>query len=207
MAFYRGVCEANVDQADKAAADFETFLRLQPNASIDDKVYSKKAVAAFAKAQKNVASAGPSLLRAYQDFRAPAPVKEPVTAAWIDGPVVWLMSDSEKAAWSQATTDEQRAAFVDKFWLARDSEDDHSFRPTFDKRVAFADANFTQKDKSGKRGSMTDRGMVFVLMGPPTYGGRRRLKSGEDTAENPACRRWAASTPRRPNSRPRQPAR
>ena len=87
MAFYRGVCEANVDQADKAAADFETFLRLQPNASIDDKVYSKKAVAAFAKAQKNVASAGPSLLRAYQDFRPPAPVKEPVTAAWIDGPV------------------------------------------------------------------------------------------------------------------------
>ena len=53
MAFYRGVCEANVDQADKAAADFETFLRLQPNASIDDKMYSKKAVAAFAKAQKN----------------------------------------------------------------------------------------------------------------------------------------------------------
>ena len=50
--------------------------------------------------------------------------------------------------------------------------------------MAFADANFTQKDKSGKRGSMTDRGMVFVLMGPPTYGGRRRLKSGEDTAEN-----------------------
>src|SRR5450432_3558875 len=58
LAFYRGVCEANVDQADKASADFETFLRLQPNASIDDKVYSKKAVAAFARAQKNIASAG-----------------------------------------------------------------------------------------------------------------------------------------------------
>jgi GWxTD domain-containing protein len=107
-----------------------------------------------------------------------------VTAAWIEGPVVWLMSDGEKAAWSEATTDEQRAAFVDKFWLARDSEDDHSFRPTFDKRVAFADANFTQKDKSEKRGSMTDRGMVFVLLGPPTYGGRKRIGSGDDKAQN-----------------------
>ena len=184
IAFYRGVCEANVGEADKAAADFETFLRLQPNASIDDKIYSKKAVTAFAKAQKDIASAGPSLLRAYQDFKAPAPVKEPVTAAWIEGPVVWLMSDGEKSAWSQLTTDEERSAFVDKFWLARDSEDDHSFRPTFDKRVAFADANFTQDDKSKKRGSMTDRGMVFVLMGPPTYGGRRRLKQGEDSSQN-----------------------
>ena len=184
MAFYRGVCEANVDQADKAAADFETFLRLQPNASIDDKMYSKKAVAAFAKAQKNIASAGPSLLRAYQDFKAPAPVNEPVTAAWIETPAVWLMSAGEKAAWSALTTDADRAAFVQKFWLARDSEDDHTFRVTFDKRVAFADANFTQKDKSEKRGSMTDRGMVFVLMGPPTYGGRRRLKQGEDTSQN-----------------------
>ena len=49
---------------------------------------------------------------------------------------------------------------------------------TFDKRVAFADANFTQKDKSEKRGSMTDRGMVFVLMGPPTYGGRAPAQAG-----------------------------
>ena len=184
MAFYRGVCEANVDQAAKASADFETFLRLQPNAAIDDKVYSKKAVAAFNQAQKNIANAGPSLSRAYQDFKAPAPVNEPVTAAWIEGPVVWLMSDGEKAAWSALTTDADRAAFAQKFWLARDSEDDHTFRPTFEKRVAFADANFTQKDRNEKRGSMTDRGMVFVLMGPPTYGGRRRLKQGEDSSQN-----------------------
>lgn len=184
LAFYRGVCEANVDQAAKASADFETFLRLQPNAAIDDKVYSKKAVAAFIQAQKSIASAGPSLLRAYQDFRAPAPANEPVTAAWIESPVVWLMSDGEKSAWSQLTTDEERATFAQKFWLARDAEDDHSFRPTFEKRVAFADTNFTQDDKSKKRGSMTDRGMVFVLMGPPTYGGRRRLKAGEDSSQN-----------------------
>ena len=176
-AFYRGVCEANLGDAQKASADFETFLRLQPNASIDDKIYSKKAVAAFATAQKSVASAGPSIARMYAEFQPPADAREPASPTWGDGPVQWLMTDSEKAAWAAATTDAERAAFVDKFWLARDAEDNHSFRPTFEKRVAFSDANLKQGEK---RGSLTDRGMVFVLLGPPTYGGRRRLKSGED---------------------------
>ncbi|HWZ86898.1 MAG TPA: GWxTD domain-containing protein, partial [Thermoanaerobaculia bacterium] len=184
LSFYRGVCDANLDNAAKAQADFETFLGLQANASIDDKVYSKKAVAAFAAAQKSIASAGPSIARAYAAFKAPAAPSGPIDAAWGDGPVVWLMTDGEKAAWAKLTTDPEREAFATKFWLARDSEDDHSFRTTFDKRVAFADANLTQDDKTRKRGSLTDRGMVFILLGPPTYGGRRPIKQGEDANEN-----------------------
>jgi GWxTD domain-containing protein len=181
LAFYRGVCEANVGQADKASADFETFLRIQPNASMDPKAYSKKAVSAFEKAQKATDGSTPSLLRAYKDFKPPAASEPPVDASWDDGPVQWLMSADEKAAWTELTDDAGRVAFVAKFWAARDSEDDHSFRPTFEKRVAFADANFGQDPK---RGSLTDRGMVFVLVGPPTYGGRKRLKHGEDQDEN-----------------------
>jgi len=179
-AFYRAVCEANVGQADKAQADFETFLRAQPNAALDEKVYSKKAVAAFTAAQKAVASQGPSIARAYENFR-PETKPDPVDAAWGEGPVKWLMSDSEKAAWAAATTDDERVAFVEKFWKARNLEDEPSFQPTFEKRVAFADANFKQGEV---RGSLTDRGMVFVLLGPPTYGGRRRIGAKEDRAEN-----------------------
>jgi GWxTD domain-containing protein len=181
LAFYRGVCEANLGDAQKASAGFEAFLHSQPNASIDDKLYSKKAVAAFEAAQKSVASAGPSIARAYAEFRPPAAVAEPAGPTWGDGPVQWLMTDGEKAAWAAATTDAERAAFVEKFWQARDLEDDHSVRPTFEKRVAFADANFEQGEK---RGSLTDRGMVFVLLGPPTYGGRRRLKAGDDKSQD-----------------------
>jgi len=32
----------------------------------------------------------------------------------------------------------------------------------------------------GTRGSMTDRGMVFVLLGPPTFVGRKPIRTGED---------------------------
>ena len=181
LAFYRGVCDANLDNAARAQSDFEAFLRSQPNASIDDKMYSKKAVAAFAAAQKSIATAGPSIARAYDDFKPPANAREAVSPTWGDGPAQWLMTPSEKSAWAAATNDAERVAVYDKFWLVRDTDEDHKFRATYDKRVAFADANFTQ---DAKRGSVTDRGMVFILLGPPTYGGRRRLKSGEDKSQN-----------------------
>ena len=178
-AFYRAVCEANVGQADKAQADFEAFLRAQPAAALDEKVYSKKAVAAFSAAQKAIASQGPSIARAYAEFPAPAAAKDLPTSDWADSAVKWLMADSEKSAWSAAKTDDDRAAFIETFWKARDTAD-HSFRPAFEKRVAFADANFGQGEV---RGSMTDRGMVFVLLGPPTYGGRKPLRTGDDSSE------------------------
>ncbi|HTS02659.1 MAG TPA: GWxTD domain-containing protein, partial [Thermoanaerobaculia bacterium] len=180
LAFYRGVCDANLGSADKAQGDFEAFLSLKPDAGIDEKMYSKKAVAAFAAAQKAIASQGPSIARAYANFR-PEAKPDPVDAAWGDGPVKWIMSDAEKAAWAAAATDDDRQAFVVKFWKARNLEDDPSFQPGFEKRVAFADANFKQGEV---RGSLTDRGMVFVLLGPPTYGGRRRIGAKEDRAEN-----------------------
>jgi len=180
LAFYRGVCEANLGSADKAQSDFETFLRTKPDAGIDDKLYSKKAVTAFAAAQKAIASQGPSLLRAYAEFPAPPPGKDVPSASWGEGPVKWLMTDSEKAGWAAAATDDARAAFVEKFWKARVLEDDPSFRSTFEKRVAFADVNFKQGETPG---SLTDRGMVFVLLGPPTYGGRKPLKTGDDSSD------------------------
>jgi GWxTD domain-containing protein len=180
LAFYRGVCEANLGSADKAQSDFETFLRTKPDAGIDDKVHSKKAVAAFAAAQKSIAAQGPSLARAYAEFQAPPAKPEPVNAEWGEGPVKWLMTDAEKSAWAAAKTDDERQAFVDKFWKTRNLEDSPTFQPTFEKRVAFADVNFKQGET---RGSMTDRGMVFVLLGPPTYGGRKPLKTGDDASE------------------------
>ena len=96
LAFYRGVCESNAGNAAKGEASFETYLRAQPNASIDEKMYSKKAVSAFEAARKAIASEGPSIARAYAEFQPPAAASDPVTAAWGDGPVKWLMTDGEK---------------------------------------------------------------------------------------------------------------
>src|SRR5262247_3210016 len=72
IAFYRGVCEANLDQAEKAEADFTTFLQEKPGSTIDNAVYSKKAVAAFETASKGPASNGTlSLAQRFEEFKAP----------------------------------------------------------------------------------------------------------------------------------------
>ena len=83
MAFYRGVCEANLGMAEKAQADFELFLTLQPNASMDPSMYSKKAIAAFRAAQKNATPPDsadekrPAMFVAFQEFKMPPNAGEP----------------------------------------------------------------------------------------------------------------------------------
>ena len=192
-AFYRGVCDANLDRADAARASFQTFLATVPNASIDPAMYSKKAVAAFEQARQAAgapagsavpASGGPSLFQRYQEFKPPPNAADPPDARWADGPVQWIMTSEEKRNWTSLTSDDQRAEFVEKFWESRNphpGSSDNTYRTGFERRAAFADAYFNQDET--KRGSLTDRGMVFVLLGPPTWGGRRPIRTGEDTSE------------------------
>ena len=201
LAFYRGVCQANLDMAEDARANFEMFLRGTSNATMDPAMYSKKAVAVFEQAKSAMAppegggkSGGPSIFNAYQEFKPPPNISEPPSPTWADGPVSWLMTADEKKTWSQLTSDGERAEFVDKFWLARNPNGDkgeNTFRTGFERRVAFADAKFVQDEK--KRGSMTDRGMVFVLLGPPTYGGRKPLRTGDDANDAAGQSQYSSS--------------
>ncbi len=57
IAFYRGVCTANLGREEEARSAFAAFLALEPNASLDASAYSKKAVAAFQAARKSSARA------------------------------------------------------------------------------------------------------------------------------------------------------
>jgi GWxTD domain-containing protein len=190
-AFYRAVCEANLDQTEKARADFEIFLKAQPNASLDRAMYSKKAVAAFDEAKKAAAPAAPaaepsaSLFKAYQEFKPPANAADLPNEKWGDGPVKWLMTADESREWALQTSGAERAEFVQKFWASRNPKpgtEDNIARTAFERRVAFADAHFVQDEKV--RGSLTDRGMVFVLLGPPTYVGRKPMRTGDDASDS-----------------------
>jgi hypothetical protein len=105
---------------DGAASDFEAFLHLEPRASMDPSMYSKKAIAAFEAARRKSAppsepDARPSMFGAFQEFKLPPNASEPVGDGWGAGPVQWIT--------------------------------------TFERRVAFADANFLQAE--GLRGSVT----------------------------------------------------
>ncbi len=204
LAFYRGVCAANLGKSDEAVASFGAFLKLQPNASIDKAVYSKKAVADFEKAQKAAAEQTVSLADAYKQF-TPLQTSETVDQYWGDGPVRWIMTADETKTWASLTDPNARVDFVEKFWAARvalPGADGRTYRQEFERRAAFADTNLPQDAE--KRGSLTDRGMVFILLGAPNWAARKPMRTrATSRTSRTASRR---SDPRTPPMRSAPPA-
>ena len=182
LALYRGVAFANLGKSQEAKEQFEAYLAINPNAALDSATYSKKAIAAMEEARKSVSGGGaiPSLAAAYKSFRvSPSDAREPPLPDWADGPARFLLSPEEKKEWAALKDSVARSEFVDKFWASRDptpGTPENESRKEFERRVAFADDRFGQGEVHG---SMTDRGMVFVLLGPPTYAGRKPIGSNE----------------------------
>ena len=125
-----------------------------------------------------------SIAASYASFRQTSPpAPESPNEDWVNGPVRVILTNDEKRDYSRLSDPVGRSEFVTKFWASKDPKPEtpeNEFKLEFERRVAYADANFGQDEL---RGSMTDRGMVFILLGPPTYVGRKPIRGGEDTAE------------------------
>ena len=96
----------------------------------------------------------------------------PKYADWAKGPEQWLMTRDDWRAWKNVKTDEEAQAFIDLFWARRDptvGTYQNEFQAEFEGRVAYADANY--KSEHGKRGSLTEPGRVFILLGSPKNAG------------------------------------
>lgn len=94
-------------------------------------------------------------------------------ADWGKGPVQYLMTNEEKAAWKALQTDEDADAFIALFWARRDptpSTPRNEFREEFEARVKSAD---DQLSHGRTKGSMTDPGRILVLFGAPTRASRK----------------------------------
>lgn len=118
----------------------------------------------------------------------------PEYAAFGQGPAQYLMTKEEAAAWKAVTTDEVAKAFIDLFWARRDPSPGtlaNEFRAEFDRRVAYADANFAFGRKAG---SLTDRGRIYILFGAPRRVERRtaapQMESGAMQQEDRATQNW-----------------
>ncbi|HEY3053106.1 MAG TPA: GWxTD domain-containing protein, partial [Thermoanaerobaculia bacterium] len=82
--------------------------------------------------------------------------------------------------WQGLIPDDDRVRFIRDFWKRRDptpATAQNEFRDTFERRVAFADRAFGSSDS---RGSVTDRGKVFVLLGEPSLVRRRPLTNRDN---------------------------
>jgi GWxTD domain-containing protein len=93
-----------------------------------------------------------------------------------NGPAKWIMTDAEAAQCKTLTTDEAAQNFIDLFWARRDPTPGtpaNEFRDRFDALVQSAD----QRYLSGHtKGSMTEPGHVWIVLGPP-----QRLQRSDPT--------------------------
>jgi len=200
LAFYRGACLASLDRQPEAQQQFQAFLAFQPNAELDPAIYSKKVIAALESARRTLAvnkqlpEQTGSLANAYRAF--PKPRHEDQVSLgedWANGPVRFLMTPEERHAFSRLADPVSRSEYVTAFWKKHDPKPEtpeNEFRDEFEKRVAFADSRFTQGETAG---SLTDRGMVFILLGPPTYVGQKPLTSGEDSNDKAGLFKYRAA--------------
>ncbi len=91
---------------------------------------------------------------------------------WFDGPVEYVALSHEHDVWKKLETDDERRQFIDWFWNRRDldsRDQDYPFRDEFYKRVAYANNRF----KGFPRGWRSDRGRIWIILGPPSGGMRR----------------------------------
>ncbi len=84
---------------------------------------------------------------------------------WVDQDVRWIIGDDEMAALKQLSNQEEFDSFVEQFWLRRDPTPDtpeNEFREEHYRRIAYANEHFA----AGKKGSLTDRGQMYIKFGP-----------------------------------------
>ncbi len=92
----------------------------------------------------------------------------PKLEEWGKGPAQWIMTSDEQRAWRKVKTDEEANHFIDLFWARRDPSPGtpvNEFKDEFNARVAYADKTFIEKNK---RGALTDRGRVYIVLGAAT---------------------------------------
>ena len=84
----------------------------------------------------------------------------------LDQQIPYIVTDEEKAAFSQLSNDEERDAFIETIWQRRDPTPDtveNEFKDEYYRRIAYANEHFG----AGMPGWKTDRGRIYILHGPP----------------------------------------
>ncbi len=87
---------------------------------------------------------------------------------WLSEDVTYIITDAERNAFRQLGTDDERAQFIEQFWLRRDptpSTPENEFKDEHYRRIGYANGRFTSQ--SGLQGWKTDRGRIYITFGPP----------------------------------------
>ncbi|HUX08044.1 MAG TPA: GWxTD domain-containing protein, partial [Acidobacteriota bacterium] len=87
---------------------------------------------------------------------------------WLNEEVFHIISGREREIFLRLENDEQREQFLAKFWEVRDptpGTERNEYREEHERRLRYADETFGRG--SVFRGRLTDRGRMYVTLGPP----------------------------------------
>lgn len=107
----------------------------------------------------------PGLGRSRTDLLNPS--LGPEYTSWLVGPVAFLATKEEVAAYLALTTDPAAQEFIQQFWARRNphpKRPDNVLLEAFEERGTEADRLYGEGGYLGRR---TDRGTIFVLYGKP----------------------------------------
>jgi GWxTD domain-containing protein len=86
--------------------------------------------------------------------------------SWLRDEVPEIITDEERRAFRELSTNEERAQFIETFWDRRNPDPEsitNAYKEEHYRRLAYADERFA----SGIAGRKTDRGHIYILWGPP----------------------------------------
>jgi GWxTD domain-containing protein len=115
---------------------------------------------------------------------AKRPQLPPKYSHWLSEEVNYLITDQEKATFLGLATDDARDRFIESFWAIRNPDPNsptNTYREEHYQRLEYANTHFGSI--AAADGWSTDRGMVYITLGPPqqkhAYLNARELKQME----------------------------
>ena len=126
----------------------------------------------------------------------------PAAKEWLEEGVPYIITDDEKKVFETLPNEEERGRFITRFWEKRDPDPatpENEFKTGYFQRVALANKRY---GTSGISGWKTDRGKIFILLGPPKEVQRDLHLDSTDAATMNAAREtwnyWNLGNPRLP---------
>ncbi len=110
--------------------------------------------------------------------------KMPDTYADIFRKIKFIITKKERKEFLNLTTDTDRDKFIKKFWEKRDPDPEtaeNEFKEEYFSRITKAEHLFSHE---GKIGWETDRGRVYILLGPPDF--KQSYPMGYSMYDNPS---------------------
>ncbi|HXE74021.1 MAG TPA: GWxTD domain-containing protein [Candidatus Xenobia bacterium] len=97
--------------------------------------------------------------------------KAPLSAKhkkWLEEEVVYIISDDEKKVFKSLPNDDDREKFIRRFWDIRDptpGTEENEYKDEHYRRIQYANQYYSEVGRSD--GWRTDRGKIYIILGPP----------------------------------------